>query len=164
MPNQALEQTRGNVLGYGEGVGCERLNFFVRLSGLNSTQSHLASVTSAMPQLDRSALSSIALYQRGIILGIIVYLLAVVGQFAIPEAARPLLGIAIIPFLLATLVFLFLLACKLYGVAKGVLLGILGLIPLVGLVVLLIVNGKATQVLRAHGLKVGFLGASIPKS
>jgi hypothetical protein len=28
--NQALEQTRDNVLRYGEVVGCELLNFFVR--------------------------------------------------------------------------------------------------------------------------------------
>jgi hypothetical protein len=27
--NQALEQTRDNVLRYGESVGCELLNFFV---------------------------------------------------------------------------------------------------------------------------------------
>ena len=30
MPNQALEQTRDSVLRYGESVGCELLNFFVR--------------------------------------------------------------------------------------------------------------------------------------
>jgi hypothetical protein len=29
MPNQALEQTRDNVLRYGESFGCELLNFFV---------------------------------------------------------------------------------------------------------------------------------------
>jgi hypothetical protein len=31
MQNQALEQTRDSVLRYGESVGCELLNFFVRL-------------------------------------------------------------------------------------------------------------------------------------
>jgi hypothetical protein len=30
MPNQALEQTRDSVLRYGEVIGCELLNFFVR--------------------------------------------------------------------------------------------------------------------------------------
>jgi hypothetical protein len=30
MPNHALEQTRDSVLRYGEVVGCELLNFFVR--------------------------------------------------------------------------------------------------------------------------------------
>jgi hypothetical protein len=30
MANQALEQTRDSVLRYGEVVGCELLNFFVR--------------------------------------------------------------------------------------------------------------------------------------
>ena len=29
--NQALEQTRDSVLRYGEVVGCELLNFFVRI-------------------------------------------------------------------------------------------------------------------------------------
>jgi hypothetical protein len=31
--NQALEQTRDNVLRYGESVGCELLNFFVLDTG-----------------------------------------------------------------------------------------------------------------------------------
>jgi hypothetical protein len=38
-------------------------------------------------------------------------------------------------------------------------LGILTLIPLVGLIVLLIVNGKATNLLREDGIHVGLLGA-----
>jgi hypothetical protein len=43
----------------------------------------------------------------------------------------------------------------------GVLLGILTLIPLIGLIVLLVINGKATKVLRANGHRVGLLGASL---
>jgi hypothetical protein len=41
MPNQALEQTRDSVLRYGESVGCELLNFFVRQQEAQS-QSHEA--------------------------------------------------------------------------------------------------------------------------
>src|SRR5581483_2055942 len=44
----------------------------------------------------------------------------------------------------------------------GVLLGILALIPLINVIVLLVVNGAATRVLREHGIKVGLLGASVP--
>jgi hypothetical protein len=40
-------------------------------------------------------------------------------------------------------------------------LGVLALIPLVGLIVLLIVNGKATKILREHGVRVGLMGAKL---
>lgn len=47
------------------------------------------------------------------------------------------------------------------GYSKGKKIGlvILAAIPLVGLVMLLIVNGRATKALRASGYKVGLLGA-----
>ena len=61
------------------------------------------------------------------------------------------------------LVLVFLLATKVYGTALGVLLGILTLVPCVGLIVLLIVNGKATSVLRQNGHRVGLLGADLSK-
>lgn len=53
------------------------------------------------------------------------------------------------------------LAILLYGTGKGVLLGLLTSIPLVGLIVLLVVNGKATSVLRESGVHVGFFGADL---
>ena len=56
-------------------------------------------------------------------------------------------------------VFVFMLSLALYNTATGVILGILTLIPLVGLIVLLIINGKATKVLRDHGIQVGLMGA-----
>ena len=39
--NQALEQTRDNVLRYGEVAGCELLNFFVRRERWNKTRSRV---------------------------------------------------------------------------------------------------------------------------
>jgi len=60
----------------------------------------------------------------------------------------------------AAAVFVFLLAVKLYE-GLGVALGVLTLIPLVGLIVLLVVNQKATGTLQANGYKVGFLGAPV---
>ena len=36
----------------------------------------------------------------------------------------------------------------------------LALIPLIGLISLRVVNGKATRILRVNGIKVGLLGAN----
>ena len=51
---------------------------------------------------------------------------------------------------------------QLYGKSPGIVFGILTLVPLVGLIVLLVVNAKATSVLRENGLEVGLLGAKVP--
>ena len=56
------------------------------------------------------------------------------------------------------------LALAIYGTALGIILGILTLIPLVGLIILLIVNGKATNLLREDGIHVGLLGARNARS
>jgi hypothetical protein len=40
-------------------------------------------------------------------------------------------------------------------------MGILALLPCFGLLVLLIINGKATSILRANNIKVGLLGADM---
>jgi len=44
-------------------------------------------------------------------------------------------------------VFIFMLAISLYSTGAGIVMGILTLVPLVGLIVLLIVNSRATRVL-----------------
>jgi ABC-type enterochelin transport system permease subunit len=62
---------------------------------------------------------------------------------------------------LAGTVFVFLLAIKVYSTVVGVLLGFLALIPFIGLLVLLIVNGKATRTLKQKGIAVGLLGADL---
>ena len=49
---------------------------------------------------------------------------------------------------------------KVYGTGLGIFLGILCLVPLIGLIVLLAVNGKETRVLKQNGIKVGLLGAT----
>ena len=57
-------------------------------------------------------------------------------------------------------VFVFMLAMAVYNNAAGIVLGVLTLVPILGLIVLLIINGKATSILRQHGIKVGLMGAS----
>ena len=102
---------------------------------------------------------AIAMYQKAIILCILVYLGMVVAQFAIPEQMRIFLAFALIPLGLTATVFVFMLATKIYSPVAGVILGILTLVPCIGLVVLLIINAKATSILKSRGIHVGLLGA-----
>lgn len=111
-------------------------------------------------RLPRETLRAIAFNQKVIILCILVYLCLIPVQFFIPEDKRALLALALIPLGLTATVFVFLLATKVYSTGIGVLLGILTLIPCVGLIVLLIINAKATGTLQRHGVRVGLLGAS----
>ncbi len=106
-------------------------------------------------------LRGVAWYQKGIIACILVQLLFIIGLFTVPEELRPLAQLALIPIGLASTVFLFLLAIKVYGTGIGILLGILTFVPCLGLLLLLMVNGKATRVLRQNGYQVGFLGARL---
>jgi hypothetical protein len=111
----------------------------------------------------REDLRSVALYQKGILVCILIYLIVIFGQFLIPEDFRPLFGLLLIPVGLASTTFIFLLAIKVYNTGLGVLLGFLTFIPCIGLIVLLSVNGKATSVLQQNGHKVGLLGADLSK-
>ena len=109
----------------------------------------------------REDLKSVARYQKGVIVCILIYLLAVFGQFALPPEATIILGIGVLLVGLTGAVFAFLLAIKTHGMGQGILLGILCLVPCVGLLVLLVINSKATSVLKQNGIKVGLLGADL---
>ena len=107
----------------------------------------------------RDDLRTIAKHQKGVILCILAYFVLVIGQFALPPELRFVLAFAALAVSVTAVVFVFMLSLALYGTGTGIVLGILTLIPLVGLAVLLIVNAKATRILNQHGIKVGLLGA-----
>ena len=109
----------------------------------------------------REDLKSVAQYQKGILVCILIYLTAVLVRFLLPTEVLPLLGIGILALGVVGTVFVFLLAIKVYSTGIGILLGILTLVPCLGLIVLLIVNGKATSILKQNGIKVGLLGANL---
>jgi hypothetical protein len=111
----------------------------------------------AVPQ--RNDLREIATRQRAIMFCILAYIVLIVVRFVVPPPLVLVIGLAILAVGVTSAVFVFMLAIALYGTGAGIILGILTLIPIVGLIVLLIVNGKATSILRAHGIKVGLLGA-----
>lgn len=110
---------------------------------------------------DPADLRNVARYQKGVLVCILVYILLIVSQFFIPESLRPLLMIGAGAVGIAGTVFVFMLAIAMHSVGVGILLGLLTLLPCIGLITLLVVNGQATNVLRQNGIRVGLLGADI---
>jgi hypothetical protein len=114
-------------------------------------------------ELSRDALRNVATYQKAILLcilaNIVVWIVAVSTQTVLPPVLQVLLLLVILAVSVTATVFVFLLATQVYSTGMGVLLGILTLFPCIGLLTLLIINSKATTVLRKHGIRVGFLGA-----
>ncbi|MCX7397351.1 MAG: hypothetical protein NT138_06680 [Planctomycetales bacterium] len=109
----------------------------------------------------REDLLKVAKYQKGILVCILVYILAVAGQFALPPQIRPLVGLGVLVVGLIAAVFTIRLAMKTHGTILGIILGVLCLVPILGLLILLLVNQKATTVLQLNGIKVGLLGADL---
>jgi hypothetical protein len=106
-------------------------------------------------------LRSVALYQKITFVCILVYIFALVSQFLMPPIVRLFLDLAFVSSVVIAAAFAFLLATKLFSTRAAVLYGILTLVPLIGLILLFIINGEATTVLREHGIRVGLLGANM---
>ena len=83
------------------------------------------------------------------------------GVFWLPNEMLSVISVIVLLVGIVGALFVFMLAIKLYGAVLGIMLGVLSLVPLAGLLILSIVNGKATGVLRKNGVKVGLLGADI---
>ena len=109
---------------------------------------------------------TIAAKQRGILLCIlaqfILYGTLIAGESALPVLVRLAFALVMLGVDVVAMVFVFQLTTKLYGLGMGIFLGILTLVPCINLIMLLVVNAKATALLKQNGLKVGLLGAKIP--
>jgi predicted RNA-binding Zn-ribbon protein involved in translation (DUF1610 family) len=121
----------------------------------------LRRTASGGPRMARQDLYRVAVSQKVILWCILAYLIVVVAQFAVPPESRLLLGLAFLPVALVATVFVFRLALKVYGTGMGVFLGIMTLIPFIGLITLIIINQKATGLLNQRGYRVGLLGADL---
>jgi hypothetical protein len=109
----------------------------------------------------RAKLRDIAKQQRAIMICILAYIVLVILNFVAPTIVALFVGLAALAVVVTSAVFVFMLAMTVYGTGAGIVLGILTLVPLVGLIVLLIVNGKATKILREYGINVGLMGADM---
>jgi hypothetical protein len=118
------------------------------------------------PRMSRAELRAVAWYQKAIILCIVAVLGTIPVRIALStlpvELARfGWMGVVVygIAAEVTGAVFVFMLAMKIYSRSTGILLGILTLIPCVGLITLLVINSTATAILRMNGIRVGLLGA-----
>jgi putative effector of murein hydrolase LrgA (UPF0299 family) len=71
-----------------------------------------------------------------------------------------LMAIVFLPVGLFSMAAVFLLAKQLLHVVIAVICTLLMVVPCISLLVLLVVNGRATKFLQQHGVKVGFMGAN----
>jgi hypothetical protein len=119
-------------------------------------------------RMSPSDLRTVAISQKAVIFCILGNLATIPLRIALEQmpATTALPGFLILlAFYLAVgitaTVFVFMMAVRVYGTGAGVALGILTLVPCVGLITLVIINQKATGVLQQHGIRVGFLGANM---
>jgi len=111
------------------------------------------------PRSTEYDLPAVATYQRCVNYCILGYILGFVLIFALPQQLKIVALLVVFASQLAGLVCVILLAAKLYKTSTAVLYGIGMIVPLVNLIVLLAINGKATKILKANGYTVGLLGA-----
>lgn len=114
-----------------------------------------------IPDGTRADLLSIAKYQKGILLGILLSLATTIATLAAPLDLRFWFGLLLYGVGLLNAVFIFLLSTKLFGTIKGIGFAILTIVPFLGLLILLLVNGRATKILKQNGIGVGLLGANL---
>jgi hypothetical protein len=116
---------------------------------------------------DRAQLESMANGQKMIIWAIISYFLLGALASVLGQAAGPLVGVVVMAGLAAILVLSLLGVLRLsrgLGVRMPfrILLTLLIFVPLCNLVMLAVLSGRATRVLRAAGYRVGLFGAFKP--
>jgi hypothetical protein len=111
----------------------------------------------------REDLKSVAQAQKILLICILIQIVAAIARFLVPQNVLIfVLGAMVLASLVAT-VFVFILAMRVYSTGIGILLSILTLVPCLGLIILLVVNQKATTILTQNGYKVGLLGADMSR-
>jgi hypothetical protein len=115
--------------------------------------------------IDRDTLRQIASAQRGTNLAALFYILVLVlSPFSVGLVqALPFISLLLPIALLGIVIFGAISVYRLAAILRGRFVAVIyvfGLmVPFIGLLLLLSVNSKATRILRANGIKVGFLGA-----
>lgn len=111
----------------------------------------------------RDFLRQVARYQQWVIFAlaanVIVNILSMVTRNQDLEI-RLVITVVAVSVVIFSMVSMFLLASRVYGIGTAILCTILMLVPCVSLITLLVVNQKATGILQAAGIKVGIVGAN----
>jgi hypothetical protein len=111
----------------------------------------------------REDVRSVAVAQKAIMVCILLQLATGAVRFILPPEYLTFYLIAAVVVLLASTISVFMLAMKVFNVPLGILYAVGALLPCLGLLVLFVVNQRATRILRDNGHEVGFLGADLSK-
>jgi hypothetical protein len=103
----------------------------------------------------------VAVWQKRILLCILFQIIAVVATFFSSAQITKWVIAGIVVISVVSVVCVFFLAIRVYGVALGLAMALLSIVPYVGLLVLCVINAKATRLLKGCGFKVGLMGAKL---
>jgi hypothetical protein len=115
----------------------------------------------AYPEHRRAELRSVAVDQRAILIAMLIQIICNIVAFNASLSVARVLLITSLLVGLASLFFILRLATKLYNVFVGFFLGILCVVPCLGLLMLFVINGRATRLLQQNGIRVGLIGANL---
>ena len=117
-------------------------------------------------EMEKSMIIKIARHQRWLITVIIARIILLAVNFATMQKTGPSIKILILAIVIglsfaAIRAVAILMTSMGDSVALVVICCILLIVPLIGLLVLLSINGRATKALKAAGLRVGLLGVDL---
>ena len=110
---------------------------------------------------EREDLRKIAQAQKGIIFCILANTGVLIGTISVPGFA-PVLRVLALLVAVTSAVFVFQLARRIFGVGLAIACLVFTVIPGIGLILLLVVNQRATRLLQENGIEVGLFGAKGP--
>jgi hypothetical protein len=131
---------------------------------------------SSVPVKSKQDLREIARFQQFVLYGILANILAIMLIFTGPQILVTIfpgalrnsppvillsLQIFYLTVALAVLVAAILLGTKVYHPVVGAFLGMFTLVPCLGLLILLLMNQRATTMLQQRGIRVGLMGANM---
>lgn len=111
----------------------------------------------------RESVRRVARYQRYVIFALLANILANIIAFATlsgDAAIRVAVTVLALGAMVFAMIAIFLLAKELINTGVAVLCAILMIAPCISLIVLLVVNQKATSYLQRNGIRVGFFGTN----
>ena len=111
----------------------------------------------------REPIRRVAKFQRYVIFALLANILANIITFATRGQDLPARFVVIALYAgvaVFAMVAIFLLAKEVFNTGVGVLCAILMIVPFISLIVLLVINQKATSYLQSNGVRVGFLGTN----
>jgi hypothetical protein len=109
----------------------------------------------------REDLKIVAVIQKLIIVCIPLNVAAIAAQLLVPPEWTMLLVDGLLILFVVQTVSVVILATKVFNTLTGIVYGIGTIVPCLGLLILLTINGKANEILTKNGHRVGLFGADL---